>query len=114
MTHPDIKEIKDSKPAQDLAADLSALRDDFAKLSGAVRELLQARATSTTRRVVGVVDDARQKLSDEMGDAKDHLESHLGTLTADVETTIERNPLLAVLVGAAIGFVIGLVSRPHK
>ncbi len=49
-----------------------------------------------------------------MAGARDQLEGHLGTVTADLESTIERSPLLAVMIGAAVGFVIGLVSRPHK
>lgn len=102
------------KALQDLTSDLAALREDFLKLSTSVRDLVQTQAQSTTRRVVGVVDDARQKLTDEMSDARDHLESHLGSMTADLESTIERSPLLAVLIGAAVGFLLGIVSRPHK
>ncbi|MGO9134438.1 MAG: YqjD family protein [Methylovirgula sp.] len=105
---------EDNKTVQDLAADLAALREDLMKLTGSVRDLVQTQATTTTKRVVGVVDDARHKLADEMADAKDHLESHLGSMTADLESTIERSPLMAVLVGAAVGFLLGLVSRPHK
>jgi ElaB/YqjD/DUF883 family membrane-anchored ribosome-binding protein len=112
MTDPENKEGKAT--AQDMAADLAALREDFLKLSASVRELVQSQASSTTRRMIGVVDDARQKLADEMAGAKDQLESHLGTVSADLESTIERSPLLAVLVGAIVGFLIGLVSRPHK
>ncbi len=104
----------EEKALQDLTSDLAALREDFLKLSTSVRDLVQTQAQTTTRRVVGVVDDARQKLSDEMSGARDHLESHLGSMTADLESTIERSPLLAVLVGAAVGFLLGIVSRPHK
>jgi ElaB/YqjD/DUF883 family membrane-anchored ribosome-binding protein len=105
---------EEGKALQDLSSDLAALREDFLKLSTSVRDLVQTQATSTSRRVAGVVDDARQRLSDEMSDARDHLESHLGSMTADLESTIERSPLLAVLVGAAVGFLLGIVSRPHK
>ncbi len=115
MADSETKESKEGKEAlQDLAADLAALREDFSKLSSSVRELLQTQASSTTRRMIDAVDDARQKLADEMVGAKDHLETRLGMVSADLESTIERSPLLAVLVGAAVGFVVGLVSRPHK
>lgn len=107
MTNP---EIKESKAIQDLATDLAALREDFSKLSSSMRDVFQTQATSTTRRVLGAVDDSRQKLSDEISVAKDQF----GTMTAEIEKTIERSPLAAVLVGAAVGFVIGLVSRSHK
>lgn len=111
MTDP---ETKASKSVLDLTADLTALREDFMKLSTSVRELVQSQASSTTKRVAGAVDGARHKLSDEMATAKDQLESHLGTMTADLESTIERSPLLAVFVGATVGFIIGLASRSHK
>lgn len=111
MTDP---ETKVSKSAVDLTSDLTALREDFMKLSASVRDLVQAQAASTTKRMAGAVGDARHKFNDEMSTAKDQLENHLGTLTADLESTIERSPLLAVFVGAAIGFVIGLASRTHK
>jgi len=111
MTDP---ETKTQKSLTDLTADLTALREDFMKLSTSVRDLVQTQATSTTKRVAGAVGDARHKLSNEMASAKDQLEGHLGAMTTDLENTIERNPLLAVFVGAAVGFVVGLASRSHK
>lgn len=104
------QETKEGKALQDLASDLGALREDFSKLSTSMRDLLQAQATSTTRRVLGAVDDSRQKLTDEMATAKDQF----GTMTAEIERTIERSPLVAVLIGAVVGFAVGLASRPHK
>jgi ElaB/YqjD/DUF883 family membrane-anchored ribosome-binding protein len=112
ITNPDLKESKAA--AQDLATDIATLREDFLKLSSSVRELVQAQAATTTKRMVGAVDDARHRLTEEMAGARDQFESHLGSVTADLESTIERSPLLAVLVGAAVGFLLGLVSRPHK
>lgn len=119
MTEPEIKiaksfQEKEAKNIQDLNSDITALREDFSKLSSSVRELIQAQANATTKRMVGAVDDARHKLAEEMAVARDQLETHLGSVTADLESTIERSPLIAVLVGAAVGFLLGLVSRPHK
>lgn len=107
-------ETKENHVLHDLAADLAALREDFSKLSASMRDLLQNQASATGRRMYEAVDEARQKLTDEMAGAKDHLETRLGTVSADLETTIQRNPLVAVVIGAAVGYVIGLVSRPHK
>lgn len=104
------QDTKEGKTLQDLAADLGALREDFSKLSHSLRELFQEQATATTCRVLGAVDDSRHKLNDEIATAKDNL----GLMTAEIENTIERNPLVAVLIGAVVGFAIGLVSRPHK
>src|SRR5690348_5318877 len=78
MTDP---ETKTQKSLTDLTADLTALREDFMKLSTSVRDLVQTQATSTTKRVAGAVGDARHKLSNEMASAKDQLEGHLGAMT---------------------------------
>ncbi len=111
----DDSDLKEGKAAvQDLTADIATLREDLVKLSTSVRDLVQAQAASTTKRMVGAVDDARARLTEEMAGARDQFVSHLGSVTADLESTIERSPLLAVLVGAAVGFLLGIVSRPHK
>ncbi|HEY1735438.1 MAG TPA: hypothetical protein VGG12_02210, partial [Methylovirgula sp.] len=90
MTNPEIKiannpEFKESKAAaQDLANDMTTLREDFLKLSNSVKELVQAQAASTTKRMAGAVDDARHRLADEMAGARDQFETHLGSLTGDL------------------------------
>lgn len=96
--------------SQDIAADLASLRDDIAKLTASVSELVRAEATATTNTVLGAVNDARQKFSERASEAQDRL-SGAGS---DVEATIKRNPLMAVLVAMAAGVLIGLLSRPHK
>jgi uncharacterized protein YicC (UPF0701 family) len=55
----DDSDLKEGKAAvQDLATDIATLREDLVKLSTSVRDLVQAQAASTTKRMVGAVDDA--------------------------------------------------------
>lgn len=103
-------QMNNGKTLQDLTDDLAALREDFAKLSSSIRDVLQGQASATTQRMADAVDDARQKLAGEVAGAK----SHLDTMTTDLEHSIERNPLAAIMIGAAVGFLIGLMSRPQK
>ena len=95
---------------QDLAADLAALRADIAKLTATVTNLVKAETASATDSVFGAVDNARQKLSDGAADAKDRLSG----ATSELEASIERNPLIAVLIALAAGLVVGLLSRGRQ
>jgi ElaB/YqjD/DUF883 family membrane-anchored ribosome-binding protein len=85
--------------AQDAADDLSSLRADIAQLTDSVTTLVKAQ-----------VDFARQKLSDGASDAKNRLSDASSTL----EASIERNPLIAVLIALGAGLVIGLLSRGRQ
>ncbi|VTZ21442.1 conserved hypothetical protein [Methylocella tundrae] len=96
--------------SQNLSADLAALRDDITKLTASVTKLVKAEASATSDSVYGAVDAARQKLSDSASDAK----HRLAGASSDLEATIERNPLIAVLIALATGLIIGLLSRARK
>jgi ElaB/YqjD/DUF883 family membrane-anchored ribosome-binding protein len=99
-----------AETSQNFAADLAALRDDITKLSSSVTELVRGQASATSDTVFGAVDSARQKLSETASDAKDRLTG----AGSDLEATIERNPLIAVLIAMAAGLLIGLMSRARK
>lgn len=101
----DTKSFEDA--SKDFASDLGALRDDIAKLTSSVAKIVKTEAAAKTGSVYGVVDAAKQKLSDHAVDTKDKLSS----ASADLEASIERNPLIAVLIALATGLVIGLLSR---
>jgi hypothetical protein len=60
--------------------------------------------------VFDAVDNARQKISDTASKAQDRV---AGART-DLETTIERNPLVAVLIAMVAGILVGLLSRGRK
>jgi ElaB/YqjD/DUF883 family membrane-anchored ribosome-binding protein len=95
---------------QDFAADLAALRADIAKLTTAVANLVKAETSAATDTVFGAVDTARQKFADGAADAKDRLSG----ASSELEATIERNPLVAVLIALGAGLAIGLLSRGRQ
>jgi ElaB/YqjD/DUF883 family membrane-anchored ribosome-binding protein len=95
---------------QDFTADLAALREDITKLTLSVTELVRAQATTTADSMLGAVDHARKKISDTASDAQDRVSA----ISSDFESTIERNPLTAILVAIGAGILIGLLSRPRK
>ncbi len=125
---------------QDFAADLTALRDDIAKLSGAVSDIMRDRADEaagqassffnrTRDRAADRATRARDQFSSRASDLRDDLlnrasdargrvadrasdmQDRLGTLGSDLEDRIERNPLTAVVVAAVAGLLMGLLSR---
>jgi ElaB/YqjD/DUF883 family membrane-anchored ribosome-binding protein len=103
-----IKPVEDA--AQDFSADVAALRDDVTKLTSSVLEFIGSHAAATTTTVADAVDSAKQKISDTASKAQDRV---AGT-SADLESTIERNPLAAVLIALVAGLLVGLLSRGRK
>ncbi len=101
---------KAENSAADLSADLANLRADVAKLSASVAELVRHQATHTQDRVMGAVDSAREQLAHSAADAKEKVRS----TSAELEASIERNPLTAVMIAMACGLVIGMMGRGNR
>ncbi|HEV7911761.1 MAG TPA: hypothetical protein VGP28_11930 [Methylocella sp.] len=92
-----------SKP-EDLAADLAALRDDVTKLTSSVSEFIRTQTTAASNTAFDAIDNARQKVSDTASKAQDRVAG----ASRDLETTIEHNPLAAVLIAMVAGLFIGI------
>jgi ElaB/YqjD/DUF883 family membrane-anchored ribosome-binding protein len=105
---PDIKPIKEA--SQDFAADLAVLRDDIAKLTASVTDIARMQASAATSTVLESVEGARQKFSDSAAEAQNRLRG----VGSDIEATIERNPLVAVLIALSAGLLIGTMSSTRK
>ncbi len=95
--------------AQDIAADLGALRDDITKLTASVAELVRSQASAATSNFKGAMDTARQKATDGAAAAQDKV----GAVSADLEGAIEKNPFMALLIALGAGLIMGLLSRPR-
>ena len=106
MAH--IKPVEEA--TEDFTADLAALRDDVAKLSSSVSEFIRSQTAATTNTVADAVDNARQKISDTASKAQDRVAG----ASTDLEATIERNPLAAVLIALVAGIFVGLLSHGRK
>jgi ElaB/YqjD/DUF883 family membrane-anchored ribosome-binding protein len=101
---------KTEDSAVDIAADLANLRSDVAKLSASMAELLRQQTMQTQDRVRGVVDSAREHLAHSAADAKESVRS----ASAELEASIERNPVTAVMIAMMCGLVLGLMGRGHR
>jgi ElaB/YqjD/DUF883 family membrane-anchored ribosome-binding protein len=106
---PDI--IKPMKEAsQDFAAELADLRDEITKLTASVTDIARKQASAATSTVLGTVEGARQKFSDGAAEAQNRLRG----MGSDLEATIERNPLAAVLTALSAGLLIGMISGARR
>jgi ElaB/YqjD/DUF883 family membrane-anchored ribosome-binding protein len=92
-----------SKP-EDFAADLAALRDDVTKLTSSVSEFIRTQTAAASNTAFDAIDNARQKVSDTASKAQDRMTG----ASRDLETTIEHNPLAAVLIAMVAGLFIGI------
>ena len=64
-----IKPVEEA--SKDFTADLASLRDDVAKLSSSLSEVICTHSAATTNTVFDAVNNARQKISDTANKAQD-------------------------------------------
>ena len=104
-------EIKDMEGLGRKAADdYSSLREDIAKLSETVSQLVSNHADNAGARVKDAMDTAKVALVDTAGKAQDRVSS----AGAEIEASIERNPYSAVLIALGIGLALGLLNRSRS
>jgi ElaB/YqjD/DUF883 family membrane-anchored ribosome-binding protein len=98
-----------SEVADTLSVGLNSLRNDISRLTDTVSDLVRKEAESARSRVMDAVDTAKTQLSGSASAAQQRVQS----ASADLEASIERNPLAAVLIALGIGVALGLVTRPR-
>jgi ElaB/YqjD/DUF883 family membrane-anchored ribosome-binding protein len=101
-----------------LGEDLEQLRADVARLTETVGQLLRKQAEVGADRLGAGLGSAREALGETAGSfAKagrgiaEDAQHRLGALGEDLERSIQRSPLTAVVAAAALGMVLGLVHR---
>lgn len=87
--------------------DLTGLRDEVAKLSKSVADMLQKQAATTRDQVVDAVSSASETLSDAASVAKEKFMS----VEADLEERIKGNPMMAVGIAVVVGVLIGKIVK---
>jgi ElaB/YqjD/DUF883 family membrane-anchored ribosome-binding protein len=121
-----------SQSSGQISADLARLRDDFAKLSASVADLVKVQAGQASAAMRSAVGDARERITSSTAETRERLagraadaqgrimdkaadaQDRFMAATADLEATIERNPLTAVLIALFIGILMGALSRPRR
>ena len=101
-----------------LAQDMDELRADVAKLTETVSQLLRNQAEVGADKLGAGLGKAREALGETAesfaragrGMAED-AQNRIGALGDDLERSIQRSPLTAVVAAAALGMVLGLIHR---
>jgi ElaB/YqjD/DUF883 family membrane-anchored ribosome-binding protein len=92
------------------AADFHDLKRDVAKLTETVTGLVKGQASAAGTTVREAMDSAKSTIGDTASQASDRVSS----LGAELEATIERNPLTAVLIALSVGLVAGMLSHSRR
>jgi len=93
--------------SEDITADLAALRQDVARLSESISALMQNQAHGAAQHVTDAVEDAKARFASTAADVK----SRVNKAGGEIEASIERNPLTAMLVSFGVGMALGMMSR---
>jgi len=88
------------------AIDLSGVKDEIAKLTQSVTELVQKRTSTTRDQLMGAVGAAGDNLSQSASVAQDGLVS----IEKDVGIRIRNNPWGAVAIAAVVGLLISKMT----
>ncbi len=91
----------------DVAADLAALRQDVARLAETIGKVLQHQTQAAGVAASEAVGDAKDKVADTAAGARDFTRAASG----EIEASIERNPLTAVLIAFGVGMWLGMMGR---
>jgi len=93
-----------------VAEDFKALREDVAKLNSAVTQLLRQKTGVAGDHVRGAIEDATDQIASSAGALKVRAQA----ATSELEATVTRNPMSAVLVSLIAGLLLGLWSRQGR
>jgi len=92
---------------EDTTAHLVALRQDIARLSESFSALLQNPAPGIAQHDSDAVDDTKAKISSTAADVK----SRVNAAGGEIEASIERNPLTAIMISFGVGIALGMMTR---
>ena len=95
------------KTTGDMAAEFSTLRQDLARLTATLGELLQLQTKAAGVSVSDAIGSAQDRIADRAADVKIRARA----ASNEIEAAIERNPMTALLVVFGIGISFGMISR---
>ena len=108
-----LREVKTAagEASGDIAADLQALRDDFAKLAEQVGEILGTKGNAAWQKARSSVDDMVAGAQDTGREAVDAVREVSDNFVDAIDESIKTRPYTTLAIAAAIGFFFGAVWR---
>lgn len=102
----------------DISSDLAALRSDIARLTDTMTTMAQNQAGTTSEALSEAMEKARVVLAEATDtltrtgrDLASEATGKLRSMGTEMGASIERNPLTAVMIAAALGLMIGMLGR---
>lgn len=93
-----------------VSEEIAVLKQDIARLTAAVADLVKLEASQARSKVEDVVVDLYNEGRDVLGQAGARAKG----LSQELNQTIERNPTTSVLTALGIGLIVGLLSRSRN
>lgn len=97
---------------------LARLREDLSEINSAAGDLARAGAGEGRDRILNEIDELSRRvntlaedLSARGHDSVRHAGERASAIGHELGSTINRNPLTAVLIAVGLGFLIGMASR---
>ena len=96
--------------AGDLGADVAALRHDVAQLAETMSQLVQHQTAAVGVRAASAFGEVRDRIGSTAADAR----SRVRAAGDDLEGSIERHPVAALLIAFGVGLVLGMMSGGRR
>jgi|GEM_PF-2356850 len=100
---------------------LERLRADLSDINSAAGDLARSGVAEGRERILDEVDDLQRRVSDLASDldargrrTARQAGEKAGAMSQELESTINRNPIAAVLIAVGLGFLIGMASRSRS
>ena len=108
-----IREVKKvaGEASGDIAADLQALRDDFAKLADQVGEILGTKGNAAWQQARSSVDDIMAGAQDTGREAVDAMREVSDNFVDAIDESIKTRPYTTLAIVAGLGFLFGATWR---
>ena len=90
-----------------VSEEIAVLKQDIARLTAAVADLVKLEAKEARSKVEDVVTDLYSGGRDALNQAGDRAKG----LGRELNHTIERNPTASVLTALGLGLIVGMLSR---
>ena len=94
----------------DIASEFSALREDVARLTASIGDLLRQQTKAAGLGVAEALEGAQDKIADATASAQGRARA----AGNEIEASIERNPLIALAVVFGVGMLLGMISRSRS
>jgi ElaB/YqjD/DUF883 family membrane-anchored ribosome-binding protein len=105
----------------EVSSDLAALRADVARLTETMTTIAQNQVGSTSQALSETMESARAVLSEATEtltrtgrDLANEATGRIRTAGTEMGASIERHPLTAVMIAAAIGLAVGMLGRDRR